>query len=218
MFQPVSLVMERMKGHGMESVAQVAALLALDPAAYYAEMKQIARQVREHYRVAPRPIGIEELGKIYRAQRIRLTFWSGKVRSLRGAYFNDELGVDVMVMKELSEDALAFTMAHELKHHFVDSDLKPSAERILHQLNPVEIGADLFAGELLYPEKDFEADLRRLQEKTRACPVGVLLLLKERTRTTLPYRVFRERAVSMGLASAGEFRTSSWRRLENANW
>lgn len=43
---------------------------------------------------------------------------------MRGVYFNDELGIDVMVKKELPEDALVFTMAHELKHHLLDSDLK----------------------------------------------------------------------------------------------
>jgi hypothetical protein len=34
------------------------------------------------------------------------------------------LGVNVTVMKELPEDAMVFAMAHELKHHLVDSDLE----------------------------------------------------------------------------------------------
>jgi hypothetical protein len=49
MFRPVSRVTERMKGYGMKTAAQVAALLTFEPEPYYVEMKELARQVREHY-------------------------------------------------------------------------------------------------------------------------------------------------------------------------
>jgi Zn-dependent peptidase ImmA (M78 family) len=127
MFRPVSRVTERMKGYGMKTAAQVAALLKFEPKPYYVEMKELARQVHEHYKLVSPRVRSSDLRKIYRAQGIRLALWPGKVRNVRGAYFNDELGVNVMVMKELPEDAMVFTMAHELKHHLVDSELKPRA-------------------------------------------------------------------------------------------
>jgi Zn-dependent peptidase ImmA (M78 family) len=119
------------------------------------EVKELARQVREHYALVSLCVGCSELRKIYRAQGIRLTLWPGKVRNIQGAYFNDDLGMNVMVMKELPEDAMAFTMAHELKHHLVDSDLKPYSKWRFDQPNPIEVGADVFAAELIYPEKGF---------------------------------------------------------------
>src|ERR1700693_5841989 len=75
----------------------------------------------------------------------------GHVGDLRGAYFNDEYGVDVMVMKELPEDPIIFTMAHELKHHLVDSSLEIRSQWKFEEANPIEVGAEVFASELIYP-------------------------------------------------------------------
>jgi Zn-dependent peptidase ImmA (M78 family) len=207
-----------MRGYRMKSAAPVAALLTFEPEPYYFEMKELARQVREHYALVSPRVRCSELRKTYRAQGIRLTLWPGKVRNVRGAYFNDELGVNVMVMRKLPEDAMAFTMAHELKHHLVDSDLKPYSKWRFDQLNPIELGADLFAAELIYPEKTFESDLARMRTRAGECPLDIILRLKKKTGTTLPYRVFRERAVSMGFAPVSMFRMSLWRKLEKANW
>ena len=218
MFRLVSRETERMKGYGMKSAAQVAALLAFEPEPYYCEMKELARQVREHYALVSPRVRCSELRKIYRAQGIGLTLWPGKVRNLRGAYFNDELGVNVIVMKELPEDAMVFTMAHELKHHLVDSGLKPYSKWRFDQPNPIEVGADLFAAELICPEKAFESDLERMRARASECPVDVILRLKKKTGTSLPYRVFRERAVLMGFAPASMFRVSFWQKQEKANW
>ena len=207
-----------MKGYGMKSAAQVAALLTFEPEPYYCEMKELARKVREHYALVSPRIRCSELRKIYRAQGIRLTLWPGKARNVRGAYFNDELGVNVMVIKELAEDAMVFTMAHELKHHLVDSELKPYSKWRFDQPNPLEVGADLFAAELIYPERAFESDLERMRTRAGESPLDVILRVKKETGTTLPYRVLRERAVLMGFAPARMFRGSFWQKLEKANW
>jgi Zn-dependent peptidase ImmA (M78 family) len=113
---------------------------------------------------------------------------------------------------------MAFTMAHELKHHLVDSDLKPYSKWKFDQPNPIEVGADLFAAELIYPEKAFESDLARLRTRAGECPLDVILRLKKKTGTTLPYRISRERAILMGFAAANIFRVSFWQKLERGNW
>jgi Zn-dependent peptidase ImmA (M78 family) len=123
-----------------------------------------------------------------------------------------------VVMKELSQDAMVFTMAHELKHHLVDSDLKPYSKWRFYQPNPIEVGANLFAAELIYPEQDFQSDLERMKTTAGKRPLDGILRLKNKTKTTLPHRIFRERAVSMGFAPRSEFRVRPWRRLEKANW
>ena len=66
MFRLVSRETERMKGYGMKSAAQVAALLASEPEPYYGEMKELARQVREHYALVSPSVRCSELRKIYR--------------------------------------------------------------------------------------------------------------------------------------------------------
>jgi Zn-dependent peptidase ImmA (M78 family) len=218
MFRAVSKITEKIKGSGRSSLVQLGALLTLEPEPYYAEMKELARQVRKYYKLVSSRVGPYELRRIYKAQGIRLTLWPGKVGELRGAYFNDELGVNVMVMKELPEDTLAFTMAHELKHHLVDSDLKSHSEWIYDPRNPIEVGAEAFAAELIYPEQTFRFDLQRMRVRPGECPLNVLLRLKRKTQTTLPYRIFRERAVSIGFAAARVFRASSWKKMEKEKW
>jgi Zn-dependent peptidase ImmA (M78 family) len=123
-----------------------------------------------------------------------------------------------MVMKELPEDAMVLTMVHELKHHLVDSNLKSYSKWRFDQANPMEVGADLFAAELIYPEKAFESDLERMRTRAGECPLDAILRLKKKTGTTLPYRIFRERAASMGFAPASMFRVSFWQKLEKATW
>ena len=55
----------------------------------------MARQVREHYKLVSSRVQFSDVRKIYGAQGIGLTLWPGKVRNVRGACFNDELGVKV---------------------------------------------------------------------------------------------------------------------------
>jgi hypothetical protein len=60
-----------------------------------------------------------------------------------------------MLAGGLPDEPTIFTMAHELKHHLVDSGAGPVVCRTNEQTKRIEIGAEVFASELIYPEKDF---------------------------------------------------------------
>ena len=79
------------------------------------------------------------------------------------------------------------------------------------QTRRVEIGAEVFAAELIYPEKDFVYDLVRL---LRGIPQKItresLVELKRRTHTTLSYTALAKRAVLLRLADEGAFRGVRW--------
>ena len=90
-------------------------------------------------------------------------------KGLRGAYFNDELGPTVVLAKGLPQDPIVFTMAHELKHHLTDRALPISYCDESNQFNPIEIGAEIFAAELIYPDQDYAADLARMGVARGAC-------------------------------------------------
>jgi len=49
MLRLVSKVTEQMKAYGMTSMVQVGALLTFCSRSYYAEMKELAREVRKQY-------------------------------------------------------------------------------------------------------------------------------------------------------------------------
>jgi len=155
-----------------------------------------------------------DLRRIYRAEGIRIDLWSYKFKGLRGAYFDDEMGSTVLLAKGLPQDPTVFTMAHELKHHLTDRGLPVSYCDASNQSNPIEIGAEIFAAELIYPDQDFAADLIRMSVQHGTCTPEILVRLKHDTRTTLSYAGLAKRSEFMGFSEPGSLARVKWQKLE----
>jgi Zn-dependent peptidase ImmA (M78 family) len=181
---------------------------------YYEEMKALARSTRAKYGLATPRVLRSELRTIYRDQGIRIDLWPRRTREIRGAYFNDDIGATVMVVKGLPEDPTIFTMAHELKHHLVDRDLPIAccSDRNVNQY--IEIGAEVFAAEFIYPEQDFVDALAARGIHVGACTPEAIVHLKRETRTTLSYAALAKRATFLGYAAPGSFDGVRWKKLE----
>jgi Zn-dependent peptidase ImmA (M78 family) len=136
------------------------------------------------------------------------------LRKLRGAYFSDEIGATVMLAKGLPEDPMVFTMGHELKHHLVDRDLALSYCDASNESDPIEIGAEIFAAELIYPEQDFVSHLSEMGLSSGRCEPRHLVDLKRSTRTTLSYAGLAKRAEFLEFAPAGSLAGIRWKKLE----
>lgn len=181
---------------------------------YYAEMKQLARATRERYDLTTPRVQRSDMRRIYRDQGMQIDLWPHRLREVRGAYFNDELGATVMLVRGLPEDPMVFTMAHELKHHLVDRDLPVACCSDRNANQHIEIGAEIFAAELIYPEQDF-VDALAARGVTRGhCTAESIVRLKRETRTTLSYAGLTKRATFLGFAAAGAFEGVRWRKLE----
>jgi Zn-dependent peptidase ImmA (M78 family) len=154
---------------------------------YYEALKNLARETRTGYGIASVRVLRSDLRRIYSDQGIRIDLWDHKLKNLRGAYFNDELGPTVMLSKGLPEDPMVFTMAHELKHHLADSSLSVSYCDYSNQTEPIEIGAEVFAAELIYPEFQFASDMQARGITIGGCTPELIVRLKRETRTTLSY-------------------------------
>jgi Zn-dependent peptidase ImmA (M78 family) len=181
---------------------------------YYEEMRALARATRKKYGLATFRVQRSHLRAIYRDHGIRIDLWPHRPRAIRGAYFNDELGPTVMLVKGMPEDPTIFTMAHELKHHLVDRDLPVAccSERNVDQ--HIEIGAEVFAAELIFPDSDFLKLLAERGVTKGRCSAEALVRLKHDTRTTLSYAGLSKRAAFHGLAPAGSLDRVQWRKLE----
>jgi Zn-dependent peptidase ImmA (M78 family) len=182
--------------------------------AYYYRMRELAREVRTRHGLEGSRLTIRRIWRICRMEGIeRLDFRSG-FKALRGAYFNDECGVSILLARGLPDDPTIFTIAHELKHHLVDSKAKSVLCRAAEEVRRIEVGAEVFAAELIYPEKDFVGDLSHLLGRTpEKVTAETLVQLKARTRTTLSYAALAKRTVLLGLAKQGSFRDVRWRTL-----
>jgi len=182
---------------------------------YYYEMRDLALEVRARNEIEGADLSMREMWKVYRAEGIEEFHFRRGFTQLRGAYFNDECGVTVLLAGGLPDEPTIFTMAHELKHHLVDSKVGTLLCRTDDQSRRIEIGAEVFAAELIYPEKDFVYDLFRL---LRGMPQSVngetLVELKRKTETTLSYAALAKRSVLLGLADEITFRAVRWGELE----
>ncbi|MGD9689135.1 MAG: ImmA/IrrE family metallo-endopeptidase [Phycisphaerales bacterium] len=182
--------------------------------AYYNSLKELARAKRSEYNLTTPRVQRSHLRAIYRDEGIRIDLWPHRLRDVRGAYFNDELGPTVMLAKGLPEDPMVFTMAHELKHHLVDRELPVACCSDRNIDEHIEIGAEVFAAEFIFPEQDFAVALAGQGVVAGKCSPEDLVRLKHESRTTLSYAGLAKRAVFLGLALPAALSNVRWKKLE----
>jgi Zn-dependent peptidase ImmA (M78 family) len=182
---------------------------------YYEDLKLLARQVRaEHGLSSPRVL-TSDLMRIYAKYGIFVDEWPYRFKNLRGAFINDHLGTTVMLAKGLPRDPMVFTMAHELKHFFRDRDLGISYCDQSNLNKSIEIGAEIFAAELLFPDRDFVTHMNLMGIRRDQCLPKTLIHLKRKTGTTLSYAGLAIKAERLGFAPSHSLTTiKTWRRLE----
>jgi hypothetical protein len=156
-----------------------------------------------------------DLRRIYDRHGIVIDSWPYRLRHLRGAFISDSLGTTVMLASGLPQDPMVFTMAHELKHFFRDRDLGISYCDQSNLSKTVEIGAEIFAAELLFPDQDFIKHLQLLRVGRDQCLPRTIVQLKAKTRTTLSYAGLAIKAERLGFAPPSSLtRIKTWRKLE----
>jgi Zn-dependent peptidase ImmA (M78 family) len=183
--------------------------------AYYNDLKRLAREVRaENGLKSPRVLP-SDLRRIYFKNGIEIDVWPYRLRNLRGAFMCDDLGTTVMLAKGLPQDPLAFTMAHELKHFYRDRDLGISYCDQSNIHKALEIGAEIFASEFLFPDEDFVDYMSRMRVRRDQCLPKTLIDLKRLTGTTLSYAGLAIKAERLCFAPSNSLtRVKTWRKLE----
>jgi Zn-dependent peptidase ImmA (M78 family) len=181
---------------------------------YYEDLKQLAREVRQEFGLDGPRVLKSDIKLIFKAKGITLDYWPYRLKGLRGAYFNDESGISIMISKDLPEDPMVFTMAHELKHHLKDAELGLVKCLAKEVSRPIEIGAEVFAAEFLFPEAIFLERMKEMGVGQGACVPENLVRLKHETKTTLSYAGLAKKAEWLGFAIQGSLPKAGWRKLE----
>ena len=182
---------------------------------YYEDLKLLAREVRAEYGLSSPRVLPSDLMRIYAKHEIEVDEWPYRFRNLRGAFINDDLGMTVMLAKGLPQDPMVFTMAHELKHFFRDRDLGISYCDQSNLNKSIEVGAEIFAAELIFPDRDFISHMTRMGIRNDQCLPKNLILLKRQTGTTLSYAGLAIKAERLGFAPSHSLTTiKTWRKLE----
>jgi Zn-dependent peptidase ImmA (M78 family) len=181
---------------------------------YYRQMRCLAVEIRDRYGLKTPRVLKSDLRRIYNHQGIHIDLWPYKLKKLRGAYFSDESGASVMLAKGLPDDPMIFTMGHELKHHLVDRDSIVALCDPSNQSAEIEIGAEIFAAELIYPEQMFRDHLHAMGVSTGTCTPEQIVALKHDTKTTLSYTGLAKRAEFLGFAQEHSMAKVAWKKLE----
>lgn len=185
----------------------------------YELAKFTARALRKEYGFITPRVRRSDLRRIYSAEGITIDFRSG-FRTLRGAYFWDEaIGPTVMLTEGLPDEPTIFTMGHELKHHFIDRTAGiglPTYCALANRADTAEKAAEIFAAELIYPDRDFQADMKRRGIASGECDAAAIVRLKHETKTTLSYASLSKRATLFGFAPPGALDRIAWRKLEES--
>jgi Zn-dependent peptidase ImmA (M78 family) len=180
--------------------------------AYYEEMKRRARAVREEFGFVSPRVQLSALRRVYKKYGIHIDLREGAFKNLRGAYFLDETGPSVMIAKKLPKEQRIFTMGHELKHHLVDGVETRCMD--LNTTDEIEIGAEIFAVELIFPEADFAQALHSQGVRRGSCTPQEIVRLKHDSQTTLSFTSLGKLAVHLGFAYSGAFNGVQWKKLD----
>ncbi len=183
--------------------------------AYYEDLKRLARRVRAEFGLRSPRVLESDLRRIYEKNGIVIDDWPYRLRNLRGAFISDHLGTTVMLASGLPQDPKVFTLAHELKHFYRDRHLGISYCDQSNLGKTLEIGAEIFAAELLFPDQDFMTQMRLMRVGTNQCLPRTLVRLKQKTRTTLSYAGLAIKAERLGYAPPRSLTTiKTWRKFE----
>jgi Zn-dependent peptidase ImmA (M78 family) len=193
----------------------------MDRTAYYALMRQRALEVRAQYGVRTEAFGLREMLAIYRDQQIQLDRWRPKLRKVRAAYFvlDDEASVLLNAAITPVEPKL-FALAHELKHHLIDREaakLRPLGCQIdFSSRDPVEIGAEIFAAEFIFPQEEFHAWLRDDLAIATHCSREDVVRVKRACPAKVSYQYIVKRLEWLGHVERGEYARTQWVKLEES--
>ncbi|MBK7207358.1 MAG: ImmA/IrrE family metallo-endopeptidase [Elusimicrobia bacterium] len=174
---------------------------------YYEDLKRLAREVRAENGLTTPKVGRADMRRLYSKYGIDDVDLK-PLGNIRGAYFNDADGVSILLNSTLPDDPFIFTMGHELKHHLKDQQT-PASLCVDKSNEVVEIGAEIFAAELIFPEGDFAAWLTSRGVNAGRCTPEIIVQMKHETRTTLSYSALAKRAAFLKF-TPNEFKTVRW--------
>jgi Zn-dependent peptidase ImmA (M78 family) len=183
-------------------------------------MKNLANEVRNQYGITSSKINLSLLRQIYHEEGIHLDYWKYKLRKVRGAYFVIDGENYVIVNAAIKpKEPRIFTLAHELKHHLVDQEQINNGYCACQEVSwadgsPIEIGAEIFAAELIYPEDEFLDLVNNFGIGQTGCSETDVVYLKQRCPAPVSYTFIVKRLEWFNIIERGIFRKVQFKKLE----
>jgi Zn-dependent peptidase ImmA (M78 family) len=191
--------------------------MELDKASYYKEMREFARTKRAEYNVNTALFGLREIRGIYRKESILID--SRKMPScLKAIYVCIEGDASVAIQKSLPIEPKVFALVHELKHHWFDKQLFNSGLVQCGDYNSnetIEIGAEVFAAEFIYPEVDILDDIRR-SGVTKWTAEAIVHFKRNHCRAKVSYTFLKKALERLHFVTPNQFASVQFQKLEES--
>ena len=190
----------------------------MNPSTDYDGLKKLAREKRCQHSVVTSKLGRLKMRQIYKVEGVRIDDRSMSQR-IRAIYMCDDGDPSVAINKKLPDEPRLFSLAHELKHHFLDQDLIENGEIRCGDYNAnerIEKAAEVFAAEFIYPEEEFVACLHGLGIKLGCCQKEDVVRLKCNCGATVSYTFLQKRLERLGYAQPGAFNGVQFKKLEES--
>jgi len=186
----------------------------MSPFAYYEGLKALAREKRMVYGVSTTAFGLRDVRRIYSAEGVRIDYWplSAKVKAV---YMCEDGDCSVAINKSLPDIPKLFALLHELKHHYRDQDAMGSGGLVCGDYNAnrlIEIGAEVFAAEFIYPEQEFVQDAKAYEGGVWTAETVVRF--KRCCRAAISFTFLCKRLERIGFIARGQFDGVRFRKLE----
>lgn len=185
----------------------------------YDGLKQLAREKRNHHQVETAGFGLQKMRSIYRDEGITIDLWPYPTKKLRAAYVIHAGRPHVLLKKSMPDEPRLFSMGHELKHHYADREAMTGSllgckEFIsFSEGSDIEIGAEIFAAEFIFPEDEFVAWATRFVAPGR-CTKRDVVILKRNCPAKVSYTFIVKRLEWLGFIEVGQFARERWVKLE----
>jgi len=184
--------------------------------ALYEQLKKLARQKRLEFSVTTSDLGLKKVREIYKTEGITIDAWKLPPR-IRAVYMCEDGDPSVLISQTLPKEPKLFSLVHELKHHYLDRESIASGKIRCGDYNAnqeIEIGAEVFAAEFIYPEREFLECISSLGIQHGKCTKEDVVRLKRACRAPVSYTFLRKQLERMGFAHPGDFARVQFQKLE----
>ena len=185
---------------------------------YYESMKRLATEKRTLYGVVTADLGLRQVRDIYKKGGVTVDLRPLSA-NIRAVYMCDDDDPSVLVNKKLPNEPRIFAMVHELKHHFCDRETITAGKIRCGDYNAneeIEIGAEVFAAEFIFPEVEFLELTKSLGLPKTNCSQEQVVELKRACPAKVSYSFLRKRLERFGFADKGSFDGVQFQKLEES--
>jgi Zn-dependent peptidase ImmA (M78 family) len=183
---------------------------------HYETLKLLARQKREQFGLTTQKLNLTAVKTIYKAEGIVIDPWKLSPR-IRAVYMCDGGDPSVLLNNTLPKEPRLFALVHELKHHYCDRDVLEGGQIPCGDYNAnrdIEVGAEVFAAEFIFPESEFLEVARQLDLLKSPVTPEDIVRFKRTVNAPVSYKFLRKRFEFLNLVPKGRYAKVKFTVLE----